>query len=951
MRKLFLFFAVLVLFTFFFNSINFAGSSPSLGTVEKARELGESLGKLDLLAGKNRTDAELRIYVKDNIDPGLINNDEWMKAFIAGYRDGIASSGGGQGDWSKIGETAGKAAGKSQALKDAYAKLKSDPYRSMPDTDGLIREYGLSKLNSTQLNAFITGFRAGYIDEYNKNYTSAYDPSAYGSAWAKQGKEVGKDYGIKQAEIEFKSRQSADPMRGLPTDSSIISMFGLERLSPSDKKDYIDAFKASYIEEYNKKYAELLAKEGKDFINPPKKEEKNTEWYNRGKELGKADGEKQAILDYYKNLPKNPFQNMPTLDQLVTTYQLYKLTPTELRDFHEGYMKAYPKAYESAFSSALVKADSETWSEQGNDIGARYGAIQASKDYHSGLSQDAKRSMPSDSEIVSLFGLNKISLKDRESFISMFKIAYVTAYKEAYAALLTGEASQTLENGVSDGDAAGRKYAEMVARSHYENGKAPSKKEIGITDSEIIAKYNLSKMDEEYKKAFVAAFKEAYYAAYDAAYRKAALEEGEKRMKGGSENGKEAGEKKGERDATIDLMKNLPFSPERNLPTREKIIQEFNLSLMESTYAEDFIAGYIAGYKDKYNSSYKEKQGELAASKRTQLKIGIEGGDVPSGDDRMGVSVPGGAYYDDVFLTITQLPANFINNTGFIEASKPYRIEVTNPNGHFNKKRKVGIAFKYYGDPEFNVTLDANPGTQGTSGDLRGVKDGKWETASPYYQGSASDAGVYMLDGSTWKYVESKRDMENNAIIAFISPETLAKGGAVFSLLVDESYTYMYDIRKHWAKEQINAMVRRGVIVGYSDKTFRPDQPITRAEFLTLLSRHYNWKVEEFAGYSEKFSDFKTYGYYKPYIDYGTAQKYIIGYSDGTFKPNRNITYQEIDWIMQRITSNYKFTWKDYAKLVSQKKGVRSKSYDSMKNKITRAEFSYLMYEMDKWRY
>lgn len=45
------------------------------------------------------------------------------------------------------------------------------------------------------------------------------------------------------------------------------------------------------------------------------------------------------------------------------------------------------------------------------------------------------------------------------------------------------------------------------------------------------------------------------------------------------------------------------------------------------------------------------------------------------------------------------------------------------------------------------------------------------------------------------------------------------------------------------------------------------------------------------------------------------AQGYIIGYKDGTFKPNRNITYQEVDWIMQ-VTGNYKFKWEDYAKLL-----------------------------------
>jgi len=45
------------------------------------------------------------------------------------------------------------------------------------------------------------------------------------------------------------------------------------------------------------------------------------------------------------------------------------------------------------------------------------------------------------------------------------------------------------------------------------------------------------------------------------------------------------------------------------------------------------------------------------------------------------------------------------------------------------------------------------------------------------------------------------------------------------------------DINKHWAKDYINTAAKEGIINGYEDGTFRPDQPITRAEAMTIVNR------------------------------------------------------------------------------------------------------------------
>ncbi|OME88558.1 MULTISPECIES: S-layer homology domain-containing protein [Paenibacillus] len=50
------------------------------------------------------------------------------------------------------------------------------------------------------------------------------------------------------------------------------------------------------------------------------------------------------------------------------------------------------------------------------------------------------------------------------------------------------------------------------------------------------------------------------------------------------------------------------------------------------------------------------------------------------------------------------------------------------------------------------------------------------------------------------------------------------------------------DIHGHWAKENIQQLMSMRAINGYSDGTFKPDYPITRAEFVSILVRALNLK-------------------------------------------------------------------------------------------------------------
>lgn len=76
-----------------------------------------------------------------------------------------------------------------------------------------------------------------------------------------------------------------------------------------------------------------------------------------------------------------------------------------------------------------------------------------------------------------------------------------------------------------------------------------------------------------------------------------------------------------------------------------------------------------------------------------------------------------------------------------------------------------------------------------------------------------------------------------------------------------------------------------GIVKGYEDGTFRPNQPVSRAEFVVLLSR-----VHELEAGEKSFPDVpKTHWAYDAIAAAGAAG-WINGYEDGTFRPNESVT-------------------------------------------------------------
>ena len=96
-----------------------------------------------------------------------------------------------------------------------------------------------------------------------------------------------------------------------------------------------------------------------------------------------------------------------------------------------------------------------------------------------------------------------------------------------------------------------------------------------------------------------------------------------------------------------------------------------------------------------------------------------------------------------------------------------------------------------------------------------------------------------------------------------------------------------------WFYEAVNYVLSNGLMTGTSNSTFTPNGALTRGMLVTVLYRMAGSpKVE--GKVSEKFSDCTDGSWYADAVLWASANKVVDGYEDGTFKPTKSITRQEM---------------------------------------------------------
>ena len=126
-----------------------------------------------------------------------------------------------------------------------------------------------------------------------------------------------------------------------------------------------------------------------------------------------------------------------------------------------------------------------------------------------------------------------------------------------------------------------------------------------------------------------------------------------------------------------------------------------------------------------------------------------------------------------------------------------------------------------------------------------------------------------------------------------------------FRLLTDEAReTYWSTISGYsdvsagdWYNNAVSTLSNMGVIGGYPDGTFGPNDTISRAEFVAIATRFFDYT----ARYEGAFSDVSSAAWYADYIQAGVELGLVAGYPDGTFDPDGAISRAEACAIVNRV--------------------------------------------------
>lgn len=181
------------------------------------------------------------------------------------------------------------------------------------------------------------------------------------------------------------------------------------------------------------------------------------------------------------------------------------------------------------------------------------------------------------------------------------------------------------------------------------------------------------------------------------------------------------------------------------------------------------------------------------------------------------------------------------------------------------------------------------------------------------------------------------------------------------SVTVSSAVSFAYpDIEDHWARNQIKSLQDYGIVNGYSDGTFKPDNYITRAEASKIVAQGV--MCSKNPAFEYLYSDVNESDWFADSVMSLYHANAINGYGDGTFRPEAQITRAEFSKMVAKIidmslgskyevftdTENH-WAMTEIGRLA--KKGMVNGYPDGSfrpDNPITRAEASYIAYKAIK---
>jgi S-layer homology domain len=167
-----------------------------------------------------------------------------------------------------------------------------------------------------------------------------------------------------------------------------------------------------------------------------------------------------------------------------------------------------------------------------------------------------------------------------------------------------------------------------------------------------------------------------------------------------------------------------------------------------------------------------------------------------------------------------------------------------------------------------------------------------WHQGEPLVEVGGGGAGFVDVPENAW-YLDALRWAVDNGVVSGFPDQTFRPGDPVNRAQAvswlwklagqpDAPPSGFDDVPDNaWYADAVGWAVQEGLVTGFRDGTFRPMEPVTRGQLAAML-----WHLAgEPAGNGPTFSDVRSSAWYAPAISWLTGEGYATGFPDGTFRP------------------------------------------------------------------
>jgi hypothetical protein len=188
--------------------------------------------------------------------------------------------------------------------------------------------------------------------------------------------------------------------------------------------------------------------------------------------------------------------------------------------------------------------------------------------------------------------------------------------------------------------------------------------------------------------------------------------------------------------------------------------------------------------------------------------------------------------------------------------------------------------------PGTTVTVSGSGFTYATAVDFGGVAAESFTVASDTRLLAVAPAGSGTVDVTVTSAAGTSRTSSGDQF-TYAQPTAQRQPAVAFSD-VPPSY---------WAYQAITTLAGRGIVNGFPDGTFRPDQAVTRAEFVKMLALAIGLKP---VSGQTTFADVPTTSWFAPYVAAAVEAGIVDGTSARTFSPDATLTREQMAVMLAR---------------------------------------------------